>query len=84
LRTLQALGVPQGAVVYFTVDTDVDNNAYVIPYFEAAKQAPDGTYRIGAYGCGATSASSSTKGAPPSSGQQEISLAISRDRRRTG
>jgi hypothetical protein len=60
LQTLQALGVPQGAVVYFAVDTDVDNNddinAYVIPYFQAAKQALGGTYRIGAYGCGATCA----------------------------
>jgi hypothetical protein len=60
LSTLQALGVPQGAVVYFAVDTDVDNNddinAYVIPYFQAAKQALGGYYRIGAYGCGATCA----------------------------
>ena len=60
LRTLQALGVPQGAVVYFAVDTDVDNNddinAYVIPYFQAAKQAMGDAYRIGAYGCGATCA----------------------------
>ena len=60
LQTLQAFGVPQGAVVYFAVDTDVDNNddinSYVIPYFEAAKQALGGIYRIGAYGCGATCA----------------------------
>jgi hypothetical protein len=60
LQTLQALGVPEGAVVYFAVDTDVDNNndinSYVIPYFEAAKQALGGTYRMGAYGCGATCA----------------------------
>jgi hypothetical protein len=60
LRTLQALGVPQGAVVYFAVDTDVNNNhdinTYVIPYFQAAKQALAGTYRIGAYSCGATCA----------------------------
>lgn len=60
LRTLQALGVPQRTVVYFAVDTDVDNNddinAYVIPYFEAAKRAMCGIYRIGAYGCGATCA----------------------------
>jgi hypothetical protein len=60
LRTLQALGVPQGVVVYFAVDTDVDNNddinAYVIPYFQAAKRAMGGYYRIGAYGCGATCA----------------------------
>lgn len=60
LRTLQSLGVPQGSVVYFAVDTDVDNNddinAYVIPYLRAAKQAMVGYYRIGAYGCGATCA----------------------------
>jgi hypothetical protein len=60
LRTLQGLGVPEGTVVYFAVDTDVDNNddinAYVIPYFQAAKQAMGGYYRIGAYGCGATCA----------------------------
>jgi hypothetical protein len=60
LRTLRALGVPQGAVVYFAVDTNVNNNndinTYVVPYFKAAKQAMAGYYRIGAYGCGATCA----------------------------
>jgi hypothetical protein len=60
LRTLKALGVPQGVVVYFAVDTDVDNNSdinnYVIPYFKAAKQAMGGYYRTGAYGCGSTCA----------------------------
>jgi kumamolisin len=60
LKTLKALGVPQGVVVYFAVDTDVDNNndinTYVIPYFRAAKQAIGGYYRTGAYGCGSTCA----------------------------
>jgi len=60
LKTLKALGVPQGIVVYFAVDTDVDNNndinTYVIPYFQAAKQAIGGYYRTGAYGCGSTCA----------------------------
>src|ERR1700753_1179956 len=60
LRTLQAFGVPQGAVVYFAVDTDVDNNddinAYVIPYFQAANQPRGAPYRIGAYGGAATCA----------------------------
>jgi hypothetical protein len=60
LKTLKALGVPQGVVVYFAVDTDVNNNNdinnYVIPYFKAAKQAMGGYYRIGAYGCGSTCA----------------------------
>jgi hypothetical protein len=60
LKTLQALRVPQGVVVYFAVDTDVNNNSdintYVIPYFQAAKKALNGYYRIGAYGCGATCA----------------------------
>ena len=43
LRTLQALSVPENVVVYFAVDTSVDTNAdintYVVPYFQAAKQA---------------------------------------------
>ena len=60
LSTLKALGVPQGACVYFAVDTDVDNNDdinnYVIPYLQAAKLALGGYYRTGAYGCGATCA----------------------------
>jgi hypothetical protein len=60
LNTLKALRVPQGTVVYFAVDTDVDNNddinTYVIPYFQAAKQALGGYYRIGAYGAGSTCA----------------------------
>jgi Domain of unknown function (DUF1906) len=66
LRTLKALGVPQGVVVYFAVDTDVNNNddinTYVIPYFKAAKQAMAGYYRIGAYGCGATCAAALDSG----------------------
>lgn len=60
LRTLRALRVPENVVVYFAVDTSVDTNddinTYVIPYFQAAKQAMGGYYRIGAYGCGSTCA----------------------------
>jgi Domain of unknown function (DUF1906) len=60
LQTLKSLGVPPGSVVYFAVDTDVDNNTdintYVIPYFTAAKQTLGGYYRIGVYGCGSTCA----------------------------
>jgi cell wall-associated NlpC family hydrolase len=60
LKTLKQLRVPQGVVVYFAVDTDVDNNndinTYVIPYFQSAKQTIGGYYRIGAYGCGSTCA----------------------------
>jgi hypothetical protein len=60
LKTLKQLAVPQGVVVYFAIDTDVDNNSdintYVIPYLQAAKQALGGYYRTGAYGCGSTCA----------------------------
>jgi Domain of unknown function (DUF1906) len=60
LKTLKALGVPQGVVVYFAVDANVNNNNdinnYVIPYFKAAKQAMGGYYRTGVYGGGSTCA----------------------------
>jgi hypothetical protein len=50
------LGAPQGAIIWFAIDTDVTASqieSLVAPYFRAAKAALGGVYRIGAYACGA-------------------------------
>lgn len=56
-KVASALGAPDGAAVYFAVDTDATPaqiRSYVLPYFQQIKQAfSGGLYRIGVYGCGA-------------------------------
>jgi hypothetical protein len=50
------LGAPHGAIIWFAIDTDVTAaqiTSLVVPYFTSAKSALGGTYRIGAYACGA-------------------------------
>jgi glycoside hydrolase-like protein len=49
------VGAPDGTIVWFAVDTDCTAGQYaqrVRPYFQAARAALQGKYRIGVYACG--------------------------------
>jgi hypothetical protein len=49
------VGAPNNAIIWFAIDTDCTAGQYaqrVRPYFQAARVALQGKYRIGVYGCG--------------------------------
>jgi hypothetical protein len=49
------VGAPDNAIIWFAIDTDCTTGQYaqrVKPYFQAARAALQGKYRIGVYGCG--------------------------------
>lgn len=55
LKTAPSLGAPDGACIYFTVDTDasaVQIQKLVLPYFQAVRKAIGGKFRVGVYGSG--------------------------------
>lgn len=59
-KKMTELGAPQGACVYFAIDTDLSRaqiNANALPYFNAiAASFADGYYTVGVYGPGAVCA----------------------------
>jgi hypothetical protein len=49
------VGAPDNTIVWFAIDTDCTASQYaqrVRPYFQAARVALQGKYRVGVYGCG--------------------------------
>jgi hypothetical protein len=49
------VGAPDNTIIWFAIDTDCTAGQYaqrVKPYFQAARAALQGKYRIGVYGCG--------------------------------
>ena len=49
------VGAPDNTIIWFAIDTDCTAGQYaqrVRPYFQAARAALQGKYRIGVYGCG--------------------------------
>jgi hypothetical protein len=49
------VGAPDNTIIWFAIDTDCTTGQYaqrVRPYFQAARAALGGKYRIGVYGCG--------------------------------
>lgn len=49
------VGAPDNTIIWFAIDTDCTAGQYaqrVRPYFQAARAALRGKYRIGVYGCG--------------------------------
>jgi hypothetical protein len=49
------VGAPDNTIIWFAIDTDCTAGQYaqrVKPYFQAARAALQGRYRIGVYGCG--------------------------------
>ncbi|MBV9066355.1 MAG: DUF1906 domain-containing protein [Methylobacteriaceae bacterium] len=49
------VGAPANSIIWFAIDTDCTAGQYaqrVRPYFQAARAALQGQYRIGVYGCG--------------------------------
>jgi hypothetical protein len=50
-----SVGAPDNTIIWFAIDTDCTAGQYaqrVKPYFQAARSALRGKYRIGVYGCG--------------------------------
>jgi Domain of unknown function (DUF1906) len=50
-----SVGAPDNTIIWFAIDTDCTAGQYaqrVKPYFQAARAALQGKYRIGVYGCG--------------------------------
>ena len=50
-----SVGAPDNTIIWFAIDTDCTAGQYaqrVKPYFQAARTALRGKYRIGVYGCG--------------------------------
>jgi hypothetical protein len=49
------VGAPDNTIIWFAIDTDCTTGQYALrvkPYFQAARAALQGKYRIGVYGCG--------------------------------
>lgn len=55
-RWAPLVGAPEGAVIYFAIDTDCTASQIknlIVPYFGAIHQTLDSKYGVGIYGCGA-------------------------------
>jgi hypothetical protein len=59
------VGTPDNTIIWFAIDTDCTAGQYaqrVRPYFQAARAALQGKYRIGVYGCGYVCTQASAEG----------------------